>query len=350
MAHEGVPVRLPHGEAQPVGGVAVGLGPVYAVHLAQRVAVEELIVALEHAELPRGEPPQVLHRRNEARRRADAAHPVVGDHMALAVAAPRGVPRRQPVAAEAVLQVGEGAGHPQRVEDVGAHVVVVALAGRLGDDLARERQRQIRVLEVRPRGVEHRLRGQRLDDLLVGREGVVGAGPVGHAGLARQPGAVRQQPLDVDRTRLRVVVLDVEPVQVLRDGVVQRKLALVAQLQRADGGEELGDGADRIHRRRGGGLPALHVRVSISLRPHELLVVHHGERGAGDAPVGLRRVHPDIQQMKGLGDAGVVRERLLGVRRGREEQEQREHGGGGVAGPGVSHRLHPPPRDTAELA
>ena len=66
--HEGVPVRLPHGKAQPVRGVSIRLEPVHPVHLAQRVAVQQLaVLALQHAELPRSEASQILHRRDEAR-------------------------------------------------------------------------------------------------------------------------------------------------------------------------------------------------------------------------------------------------------------------------------------------
>ena len=91
-----------------------------------------------------------------------------------------------------------------------------------------------------------------------------------------------QQPFDGDRARCRVVVLDVEPVQMLRHRIVEVHLALVAQLQHADRGEELGDRADGVHRRRGRGFLPLHVRIPVALRPHELLVVdHRGGRRRG---------------------------------------------------------------------
>ena len=58
--------------------------------------------------------------------------------------------------------------------------------------------------------------------------------------------------------------------------------------------------------------------------------MHHREGGTGDAPVGLRRIHPDVEQMQGLGDAGIIGERLLRVQRKRSEQEERKRRGGGA--------------------
>ena len=39
--------------------------------------------------------------------------------------------------------------------------------------------------------------------------------------------------------------------------------------------------------------------------------MHDGEGGAGNPLVGLRRVHPHVEQVQGLLDAGILRQFLL---------------------------------------
>ena len=71
---------------------------------------------------------------------------------------------------------------------------------------------------------------------------------------------MREKALDRDLA-LALRRLQAEPGQVRSDGVIQAELALVAQLQDRDRGEELGDRADAVERLRVRGSPACDVGV-----------------------------------------------------------------------------------------
>ena len=187
MADEGAIAFVGHSESQTPRRLPVGIDPLHSLHLSEGRSAQEFLAAVrQQAELPTGEPGQVLDGRRKSGRGCDALDLEDRDDVASAVAPARAVSHGQAVAWHVLGNFGEGAGHPQRLEDVGANVVSISLPRGRGHDLPGQRQPQVRVLKVARGGVERLLLGKAGDDLVMGRKGVGLFGPVGVVRLARQ--------------------------------------------------------------------------------------------------------------------------------------------------------------------
>ncbi len=212
MADERRIIAPPGREPQPPVGFPIGIDPVHPLHLAQRVRSEYLVAAVrEQPELPGGELRQVLDRRGETGGRGDPTHLEKGQLATRTLALAGAVSGGETLATLRRRDLGARVIEIERIEDVPLHVLAVRRARRRRDDLARQRETQVRVLEILRGRVEHLLISEPLHDRFTARERELGRGPVRVVRLARQPGRVGEQPANRDRRRVRVTPLDVEP-------------------------------------------------------------------------------------------------------------------------------------------
>ena len=108
-----------------------------------------------------------------------------------------------------------------------------------------------------------------------------------------------------------LVAASVEVRQPLRDVVVEAELPLVAQLEDRDGGELLGDGADRDHRVHGHRHVAFDVGLAVRLEEQRVLSLDDG----GDDADGAVPEHP------GAGDGVQLLDDLGGGDRGSQRDQ-----------------------------
>ena len=192
---------------------------------------------------------------------------------------------------------------PERLEDVAVNVIGPPLPAHLLDDHSGDGVSEVGVLPAH-RGRERRLPVGVEPLELVGRRELVRHPMV--AGLALEPGAVRQQLLDGDRPVVVARGLGLEPGQVFLDRIIEAQLALLAQLHDGDRREQL---AVRCHaklRRRRHRDLRLDVREAESPGPDELLVAHHADGDAGESAIGDLPLHPRRKEALGSQDVGVI--------------------------------------------
>ncbi len=331
--------------AEAPAALPVGIEPVHALHLVQGRALQDLRasrrVLRPVAKLQLGEAGEVLdggrevgcrhhvgrvEERLDAARRAGQAAPVAGRER-------RHVPGRDDARR----------GHAERLQDVARDVVGVWLARHLLDDVAGERDGDVRVLVVGLRRPDdaHAVE-QTLHLLARGKLQVV---PIRSVHLAGETRGVGQEVADRDQGAARVDVRRGELREPLRHRVVELELARVAQLQDGRRGEELGERRDAIVRRGRGGRLLREIRKAVPLRPDQLLIVHDADRDSRLLPIGGGAGDPRVVDRDGGGDTGVLGQRLrrLGGAQGAGQDEQGDQKQGSNRGAaGREHAEGPP--------
>ena len=178
-------------------------------------------------------------------------------------------------------------GQFERAEDALVHVTLVLRPGDPRDHLAEEREAQVRVVPVRA-GRQHLLALLQAVDQLLAR-GERQRLPDPPRRLPLEAGGMAEQEAEGRRPGRAGDV----PVQ----RVVERELALVAELHHRDGGEGLRDRRDPVLVIRGRVLAALDVGDAHRVGPDHLAVAHGGRRHARQALLRLR--DPDLPLERG---------------------------------------------------
>ena len=244
VAHQRAPWVAVHDEAESAAPRPVGGHPVWALHLAQRAAPQDLRPANGIVpKLQRDESGQVLYRGGKVRRRCDGAGIRERRDLALRARQPAGVSVGQPIAV-IVRQGYTGARHAQRPEDVLVNVGVVRLSRNRGDNLARQGQCEVRVLEARLRRVGGLLLRQGRHQLIA--VGELKIHPIGEGRLSRQPGGVGQEMSQRNHGSLLIFAPYGKPRQVFDQRVVESQFPRVPKLHQGRAGERLADGGDPV--------------------------------------------------------------------------------------------------------
>ena len=246
-------------------------------HLLERPGREDAIVAGDEERAPAGE---VAGRRPELAERAGAAEIELGLE-------PHGVGvGLDEVAAGGRLRlIRRRPPQAKWLEDPLAQRVLPGAAVGAGDDLAEQREREIRVVPPGA-GVEHLLGVPGPGEQLLARRRLHRLPDLARR-LALEPGGVREHA--ADRRPVRTLG------EVRGERVVERELARVAQLHDPNGGEGLRDRADPVLRLRRRVARRLHVSLPERLLPQPLAVAEDGRADRGHPLLRLGGGEPALE-------------------------------------------------------
>ena len=249
------------------------------VHLLDRRVAQQAAAAISAARELQPQPlGQVRHARVDRARGRDIVDVAPGDD-------PDGVVDllvgRRDVAREG-RDAGVGTAHAERRENPRLQEVAPGHPARCGDHLARREEHDVLIAVLRaeaPAGLQVAEVVQHLR--------AVEPRSVPHEVAARQAAAVRQQIAHRQLAR-DVRIRQLEPGEILGDGIVPRDLAGIDQHGERRRGERLGGGADGEQRVRvdAGGLAQL--AHPVALAEHHGVVPDHSHRHPGHAPVTQR--------------------------------------------------------------
>ena len=172
-----------------------------------------------------------------------------------------------------VLVLPHGAGHPERLEDVGLRVVSIIHSRNDLNDLPEEREPEIAVFILDSRYVRERYSALDQPHQFSVR---VGQLPVSPGVVLRKPAGVGQQVPNRDLGRVGCQVCEGARLrQVLRDRVVQTQPALVSQLQDGHRRDALAHGGDAKQGVGPGRSHRFQIREPKALGVDQLAVQHH---------------------------------------------------------------------------